>query len=82
MPRPAGYRHSPEDRARISAGLLAAYAEGRGIKRGIRHRGCYHPPPDFAAMFDDFRRRYGAAEAERLVRDHAAVVARRQANKS
>jgi hypothetical protein len=38
----------------------------------------YQPPEEFQEMYDEFVHRFGHKEAERLVRDHIAAVARRK----
>ena len=91
MARPIGVPHSAEARANIAAGLRRIYEARRALglplqnwkrKRVVRQRGrppLWVPPAEFAEMYADFTNRYGREEAERLVRDHAAVVERRRA---
>lgn len=76
--RPPGWTMPPDMRARISAGVRRAIAEGRGHV-GRRPNNVYAPPAEFADMYADFAEQYGYVEARRLVEDHARVVARRRA---
>jgi hypothetical protein len=82
---PKGQPHSAEHRKRIGEGLLRHNASRRDaglpVRAGRPQHGSrlvfYKPPPEFQEMYDKLKSAHGRREAERLMRDHIAVVRRR-----